>query len=742
MLARRGLGTDALSVIDNLVRHEGPPPPFAPPAVRELLARPLAAVDAAAFFERSVPAGLRRLVETISEKSMSPGDAGPPIPVRDLLEGYLVELDAAQRMLRSAVTGPGIDPGPVLRALEQELPRMEQLGPVAQVVDPTAIERANNLFLDATARLVRALRAAGGRIRFPDRPLRFDSPLGIVSIGTMADDRHGPEAAVIVDPGGDDFYERAPATGGAVSVIVDLAGDDRYAGSDPAVHGLSAIVDFSGNDRYEMKGPGLGAAIAGASILVDLTGDDSYEAGFFGEGAAAFGLGALIDLGGNDRYRIRSGGQGFGMTGGVGLLWDRAGNDAYVAGGIPDRFERGGGVSMAQGAGFGLRTRYGGGIGILRDDGGDDRYEAEMFAQGVAYFYGAGLLWDRGGEDRYRAVRYAQGNGVHEAIGILRDESGDDRYALSVGVGQGMGLDLSVGLLIDAAGDDRYEAQVLAQGAATANGIGILIDAGGADQWSMSAERRGWGQAQWLRGLPSIGLLIYDPARAVFEREGKPEAATPDAAALGGPAGGAPVEREPPGEPRCPEPVAPPARETLPLDQALRRLQPGFAESRSDPALFADVRRRLTVQLRKSMASLPPEDFNVAHAFGEALRCTLIAADAAEAVSLWNEIESALADDPAAPFAGAFLISLRARPAPAQQMERILRILDANPRCGVRAGALSLPGAAASADASRAHAALRSSCWRLQAQALSVLKRLGISPEGATALPTFLHGSL
>ena len=96
--------------------------------------------------------------------------------------------------------------------------------------------------------------------------------------------------------------------------------------------------------------------------------------------------------------------------------------------------------------GLGGRSSLGGGIGILRDDAGDDRYEAEMFAQGAAYFFGAGLLWDRGGEDRYSAIRYAQGCGVHQAAGILRDEAGNDRYALAVGVGQGMGLDQSVGL--------------------------------------------------------------------------------------------------------------------------------------------------------------------------------------------------------------------------------------------------------------------------------------------------------
>jgi len=78
-------------------------------------------------------------------------------------------------------------------------------------------------------------------------------------------------------------------------------------------------------------------------------------------------------------------------------------------------------------------------------------------------------------------------------------------------------------------------------------------------------------------------------------------------------------------------------------------------------------------------------------------------------------------------------------------MQRILQMLDANPRCGVRTGALSLRVAVAVDDASRAsvtplaQAALRSSCWRLQAEALRTLKRLGVAPESAAALPSFLR---
>jgi hypothetical protein len=746
VLVRRGLGVDALSMIDNILRHESPTtPPASLPMVRELLARPPAAADAATVFYRAVPGALRRLVEEVSSEQ-TPRFRGRPAPIRDLLDAYLGELAEAQRVLRSALREPRVDAQALIHGLRQRPASAVELRRIAAGTDQAALERATNLFLNATARFLRALRSAEGDIQFPDNAVRFESPVGLVSIGTRGNDMHGPDAAVIVDPGGNDVYERSPTTDGAISVIVDLGGDDRYRGSDIVVHGLSAIIDFSGQDRYAMAGPGLGAAIAGAAVIVDFSGDDFYEAGLFGEGAAAFGLGAIVDLRGNDTYRLRAGGQGFGLAGGVGLLWDRGGNDTYVSAGLQDVFNRGGGLSNAQGAAFGFRTMLGGGIGILRDESGDDLYEAEMFAQGMGYYHGVGLLWDERGDDHYRAVRYAQGNGVHEAIGVLRDESGNDRYELAVGVGQGMGLDLAVGVLVDGAGDDRYQAPAYAQGSATANGIGILSDSGGADRWQMNADLHSWGRAEWLRGLPSVGVLLYVPARAAFAREGKAVSPPPQSAELGGPLGDSPIAHEPPGKPHCATaaPIAA-AEGALPLAESLRRIVPGFTgDGSADPATYADVQRRLTKRFQASIAELPHDDFDVAYSFGEALRCALIAAAAEDAASIWTEIERVLAGDPAMPFAGAIAGALRERPAGAPHMRRILPILDQHPSCGVRAAALSLRSVLAAADASRAsfvpvaQAALRSPCWRLQAAALTLLKQLGAAPDANAPLPSFL----
>jgi hypothetical protein len=750
ILERRGLGPDALSVIDNVIRHDLTPPPAAPPIVRELLADPLAAANAETLFVRAVPGAFRRFVDDLSAAPLQDRGQRPISPLRRLIDAYLAELAEAQRILRAAARDETLNARALISQLHENLLSANRLNEIAAGYDHAALRRAASLFLSATARFARALREGGARMEFPREPVRFRSAVGMVVIGTPGDDVHAPGSVLIVDPGGNDTYLRLPVRDGALSVTVDLAGDDRYQGSDLVVHGLSAIIDFAGNDAYAMPGPGLGAAIAGASVVLDFSGDDSYSAELFGEGAAAFGLGALVDLAGNDTYRLRAGGQGFGLAEGVGVLWDRAGNDIYAAAGLSDVYGRGGGLSWAQGAAYGYRTDIGGGIGVLRDDAGDDRYEAELYAQGAGYYYGLGLLWDRGGADRYVAVRYAQGAGVHEAVGILRDEWGNDRYALTFGVGQGMGLDLALGMLVDAAGDERYRASVLAQGTATANGIGIVVDYGGADAWRVDDAGRAWGRAEWLRGLPSLGLMLYDPARADFTRREGAVAMAPEAARFGGPFGDAPVRHEAAVKPRCPELVAPGTTASVrdfPLADALRRLAPAFAGGAFDPAVYANVKERLLTQLEASLAGLPRGDFDVAWSLGEALRCAAAGASEGEARVMWEEMERVLATEPRTPFAGSMMGALLERPAPPHQMERILAALESYPGCGVRAAALRLRGTAAADEASRAAAlaaartALRSACWRLQAAALDVLKRLGAEPADRAALPTFLRGA-
>jgi hypothetical protein len=653
LLAERGLG-ETLAVIDNTLRHEGPTPREAPPLARELLARPLDALDAKAIFERSVPEALRNLAA-----EPAPGAAQP---FERLLDAYLEELAVLQADLLAA-TAP-FDEAKVLQQLGEGVLSADTQLEIGAAVDREALARVSERFIAVTARFAREVSVA----RDWPAPSRFQSAIGLVVIGSRGSDQHGP-AALIIDPGGDDVYERTPAAGGAIAVVIDLAGNDSYRGSDFAMRGLSALFDLAGDDRYELQGPGLGMALAGASLLFDQSGNDRYRVPYFGQGFALFGLGALIDRGGSDSYEIDAWGQGSAFTGGLALLWDADGNDSYVAHGLPDAYDRGGGLSGAQGVAMGIRNMLPGGIGILRDDGGNDVYSAEMFAQGTGYFYGLGLLWDRGGDDRYQALRYAQGAGVHEAVGVLRDEDGNDDYALKVGVGQGMGLDLALGVLVDTAGDDHYAAGLLAQAAATANGIGILADGGGADRFQVDAGDRQWGHAQWSRGMPSLGVFLYDPARASFQSDGKPLAAPPPARKV--------AEPEP--DAKCP---------------------PGVTVA------IAEIEK-----LRR-------EHFDSVYELGGRLRCAV--GDPQQAALLWPALDAELARDPASALAGWIALAFAARPPSPPLYQSLLDRLDAHPYCSVRALAL-----AAVPRAEVARRALGSSCWRLQAAGARALEKLG-----------------
>ena len=191
------------------------------------------------------------------------------------------------------------------------------------------------------------------------------------------------------------------------------------------------------------------------------------------------------------------------------------------------------------------------------------------------------------------------------------------------------------------------------------------------------------------------------------------------------------------------EPAA--ADNALPSAEALSRAGLSFAGGAADPVAYAETQRRLTSRLQATLAELPADDFNITWALSHALRCALIGATASQVAVMWGELERVLAEQPATPFAIAFAFALRPRPAPAPQLQRILRAFEAHSACGVRAAALTLRNAAANDEASRAQlasaaqAALRSSCWRLQAAGIVVLRRIGMAPDGAAPLPSFLR---
>jgi hypothetical protein len=217
---------------------------------------------------------------------------------------------------------------------------------------------------------------------------------------------------------------------------------------------------------------------------------------------------------------------------GFGALIDRAGNDVYSAS------RASGAPSYAQGVGAGYHDVLAGGVGLLRDQGGDDRYESEQFSQGMGLTHGLGVLDDLSGSDSYTAVRVAQGAGVLGGVGVLRDTMGDDGYSLSEGMGQGMGFDAGIGALEDGGGNDRYQSATLAQGASRGAGFGLLRDRGGDDVYALDGPGDGWGRGHAALDAVSLGFLI-DLAREGddYLLAGSP-LEDPSPAALGGPLAG------------------------------------------------------------------------------------------------------------------------------------------------------------------------------------------------------------
>jgi hypothetical protein len=217
----------------------------------------------------------------------------------------------------------------------------------------------------------------------------------------------------------------------------------------------------------------------------------------------------LIDAGdGNDEHRAFTYAQGFGFVQGAGLLVDSGGNDVYACdhgdpaqGGVALYFSpqlpQAGNTSMCQGAGFGRRgdtagTYLSGGIGVLRDQRGDDRYEASVFAQGTGYWQSIGILSDGDGNDQFDAYWYVQGGAAHYAMGILanggmgRDIFNGTRAPINVHLGAGH--DFSAGVYIGERGDSEYHLGQLSAGASFCNGVGLFVDNAGDDRYFASSD--------------------------------------------------------------------------------------------------------------------------------------------------------------------------------------------------------------------------------------------------------------
>ncbi|MBU1984307.1 hypothetical protein KJ815_07850, partial [bacterium] len=342
---------------------------------------------------------------------------------------------------------------------------------------------------------------------------------GVFVLGGRGPNTYTGNFALIIDLGGDDRYlgRTGSAIGGighSVSAVIDFSGNDLYASERVAdqgcgVMGLGALVDLAGNDFYRGGAFSQAASFCGCGLLFDGGGDDTYRAGPFAQAAAVCGVSVLCDGGGRDIYDVASFGQAFASTFGAAALIEISGNDVYRAGGVdlheplrPEDYR-----SFGQGFAIGARPRGGGGLAVLQDLAGNDFYNAEIYAQGVAYWYSLAGLLDRAGNDVYNATQYVQGAGIHLAAGILEDEAGDDRYASRFGPGQGGAHDLSIGLLYDHDGDDQYIISG-GQGVAITNSAALMLDESGNDTYSTTELELGQGGVREAREFGNLGVFV------------------------------------------------------------------------------------------------------------------------------------------------------------------------------------------------------------------------------------------
>lgn len=369
--------------------------------------------------------------------------------------------------------------------------------------------------------LVAAVEAFDGFLaqeaELPALSWRIDTPLGAIVVDTTGKDDHHELAAplLVIDVGGNDRYSfRSGMNGARVAVLLDRGGDDHYvaldAAADPsaAVLGYGIIWDTGGNDRHEGRRLAQGAALFGAALLFDGGGDDVFEAIGFAQGFALGGVALVVSQGGDDRFVALTHAQGAAGPAAAAVLVNVGGNDDYVLGNeplvMPSAQLKDRNASMGQGAGRGIRaaTKDGralaGGVGVLLDFVGDDRYHAQVFAQGAGFHQGAGLLVDGGGADVFEAAWYGMGASAHCAAAVFVSRGdGDDTYAVSHATSLGAAHDRSVAFFVDEGGNDHYRLGVLGIGAANDHGTAVFVDVSGNDRYAVhSAECSAFGVAR------------------------------------------------------------------------------------------------------------------------------------------------------------------------------------------------------------------------------------------------------
>jgi hypothetical protein len=467
-----------------------------------------------------------------------PDQAQLPNPLRYELARVLAAMSQSHQFLQRAFERfpPGVTPQLLRRqAFEDRLspfetPYFRQLLPL---VDREAVLAGMLDLVGAVERLQAFVKKNAAAL--PSVAWSLQTPFGWIIVDTTGrNNRHQlKDPLLVLDVGDDDDYEFLERSDThTISVLVDHGGNDKYVtaapGADPssATLGYGILWDTEGDDHYQGTQQAQASALFGAALLVDGGGNNRFVASSRSQGFALGGVAVLLSGGGDDEFTAQTYSQATGGPRGVGVLVDTGGNDRYTLTALPlirpspqlpDR-----NTSMGQGAGYGLRGDFfdgrsvAGGIGLLLDLAGDDRYEAQVFAQGVGYYEGLGMLLDDGGNDRFDVAWYGLGAGVHYAAGVmLKRAIGNDVYRSTHEMVLGTANDLSVGVFVDEGGDDEYRVGQLSLGVGFANSTGIFVDGAGNDRYAVASPTcRALGAAymhEWgnLReSLPNLGLFM------------------------------------------------------------------------------------------------------------------------------------------------------------------------------------------------------------------------------------------
>lgn len=460
-----------------------------------------------------------------------------PDPLRFELAMVLSGIGQAHQFLQRALARLPASVTPALlrrQALEGELLAFEEpdFRKLLALVEREALLAG---MLDLTAAIQRLQHFVVTTPELPAVAWTLDTPLGQIVLDTTGRDNSHQlkDLLLVLDVGGDDVYQFLPPSDSRrISVLLDHKGNDRYLatapGADPsaATLGYGILWDTQGDDHYQGSQQAQASALLGAALLVDGGGHNQYNASSHAQAHAIGGLALLLSGTGNDHYTAQTHAQGSAGPEGVAVLIDLAGNEHYTLDNAPlirpSPQLPSHNTSMGQGAGRGLRAdgidgrSTAGGIGILLDLAGDDRYLAQVFAQGAGYQEGLGLLIDDAGNDHFDAAWYAMGAGAHSGAGVLlKRGGGNDHYRASHSMSLGAAHDFSVGIFLDEGGDDHYELGDLGLGAAHDNSTALFVDVKGDDRYQLTATAcRALGSAQiseWgdLReDLLNLGLFM------------------------------------------------------------------------------------------------------------------------------------------------------------------------------------------------------------------------------------------